>query len=57
MPLDAPPEIHCASASVASGIPCLRARSTVFGPASCSKQNHKDLLFRDLTRFIVRSFI
>ena len=52
-----PPYLAFQLYSVASEIPCLRARSAVFAPASCSRRHRNDLLFREPARFICPSFL
>src|SRR3954452_22441127 len=43
--------------SVASEMPCLRARSAVFAPASCSRRTAMICSSVNLIRFIVRPFL
>src|SRR6266568_255193 len=49
-----PPYLAFQLYSVASEIPCLRARSAVFAPASCSRRTAMICSSVNLTRFIVR---
>src|SRR5947209_4076605 len=49
-----PPYLAFQLYSVASEIPCLRARSAVFAPASCSRKTPRICSSVNLTRFIVR---
>src|SRR5215468_3828113 len=49
-----PPYLAFQLYSVASEIPCLRARSAVFAPASCSRRTAMICSSVNLPRFIVR---
>jgi hypothetical protein len=52
-----PPYLAFQLYSVASEMPCLRARSAVFAPASCSRRTAMICSSVNLIRFIVRPLI